>query len=97
MKKGDWQHVIWSDECYVYIGDSKCTVWVTWTPEEKFDENCLVPTFKQSSIQVMVWGCIMEGKKGLLMVLDYPRGRGGEIMVKRYQEQVLNGLLHDFY
>ena len=50
MKKGDWWHVIWSNKCYIYIGDSKGTVWVTQTYEEEFDENCLVPTFKQSSI-----------------------------------------------
>jgi hypothetical protein len=89
--------VIWSNECYIYIGDSKGTVWVTRTPNEEFDENCLVPTFKQSPIRVMVWGCIMEGKKGPLVVLDYPGGRGGGMTAKRYQEQVLDGPLHNFY
>jgi hypothetical protein len=26
----DWEWVIWSDECYVYIGDDKGAVWITW-------------------------------------------------------------------
>jgi hypothetical protein len=34
---------------------------------------------------------------GLLVVLDYPEGREGEITVKRYQEQVLDSPLHNFY
>jgi len=97
MTRRDWQHVIWSDECYVYIGDNRGTVWVTRSAEEEYDENCLVPTFKQSSIRVMVWGCIMGGKKGPLVVLDYPGGRGGGMTAKRYQEQVLEGVLGDFY
>lgn len=97
MKREDWRRVIWSDECYVYIGDSGGTVWVTRSADEEFDENCLVPTFKQSPIRVMVWGCIMEGRRGPLVVLDYPGGKGGGMTAVRYQQQVLDGPLHDFY
>lgn len=93
----DWARVIWSDECYVYIGDTKGTVWVTRSASEEFDEDCVIPTFKQSSLRVMVWGCIMEGRKGPLLVLEYPGGRGGGMTAKRYQDQVLDGPLHDFY
>ena len=49
-KERDWGTVIWSDECYVYLGDDRGTVWVTRTAEEEFDENCIIPTFKQSTI-----------------------------------------------
>jgi transposase len=93
----EWQRVIWSDECYVCIGDSKGTVWITRTADEEFDENCLVVTFKQSSNRVMVWGCIAEGRRGPLVVLDYPGGKGGGMTAKRYQDQVLDGPLHEFY
>ncbi|KAF5367408.1 hypothetical protein D9758_003630 [Tetrapyrgos nigripes] len=93
----DWEKVIWSDECYVYIGDTKWWVWVTHRPDEEWDEECLVPTFKQSSIRVMVCGCIMKGKKGPLVVLEYPGGKGGGMNVKRYQEQVLDGKLAAFF
>jgi transposase len=93
----DWDKVIWSDECYVYLGDTRGRVWVTRRPEEKWDEACLIPRFQQSSICVMVWGCIMRGKKGPLVVLEYPGGKGGGMTAKRYVEQVLEGKLQQFY
>ena len=64
---------------------------------EGYDEGCLIPTFKQSSICVMVWGCIIGGKKGPLVMLEHPGGHGGGMTAKRYQEQVLEGVLRDFY
>ena len=69
--------MIWSDECYIYIGDDRGTVWVTRSVDEEFDENCVVPTFKQSALRVMIWACIMEGSKGPMVILDYPGGQGG--------------------
>ena len=70
----DWEQVIWSDECYVHIGDDQETVWVTRRVDEEFDKDCVIPTFKQSSLRVMVWACIMKGDKGPLVVLEYPGG-----------------------
>ena len=70
---------------------------MTQRPDEEFDEDCLVPTFKQSSVHVMVWGCIMKGWKGPLVVLEYPGGKGGGMNTARYQEQVLESVLKDFY
>ena len=45
----------------------------------------------------MVWGCIMEGRKGPLVILKYSGGKGGGITAAQYQNQVLDGPLHDFY
>jgi hypothetical protein len=45
----------------------------------------------------MVWGCILRGRKGPLIVLEYPGGKGGGMNFKRYQEQVLEGVLKEFY
>ena len=59
-------------------------VWVTWAVDEEFDEDCVVPTFKQSPLRVMLWGCIMKGRKGPLVVLEYLGGWGGGITAKRY-------------
>lgn len=92
-----WDTVIWSDECYVYLDDSRGRVFVTRTADKEFEEDCLIPTFKQSSLRVMVWGCIMKGKKGPLIVLEYPGGRGGGMNAARYQEQVLEGSLLQFW
>jgi hypothetical protein len=69
-----WGNVIWSDECYIHLDDHHGRVYVTRCANEVYNENCVVPTFKQSSVHVMVWGCIMEGRKGPLVVLKYPGG-----------------------
>jgi len=45
----------------------------------------------------MVWGSIMWGQKGPLIVLEYPGGKGGGMNSKRYQDQVLEGVLKEFY
>ena len=45
----------------------------------------------------MVWGYIIEGRKGPLVVLEYLGGHGGGMTAKQYQEQVLSGPLHIFY
>jgi hypothetical protein len=43
--------------------------------DKEFDENGVVPTFKQSALRVMIRACIMEGSKGPMVI--YPGGRGG--------------------
>ena len=58
----------------IYISDKKGTIWVTHSADKVFHEDCAVSTFKQLPICIMVWGCIMEGQKGLLVVLEYPGG-----------------------
>ncbi|KAJ3560407.1 hypothetical protein NP233_g10858 [Leucocoprinus birnbaumii] len=45
----------------------------------------------------MVWGCVIDGKKGPLINLDYPGGKGGGMTLVQYQQQVLSGVLEDFY
>jgi transposase len=96
-KHCDWSKVIWSDEAYIYLGDDRGRVFVTRRADEEYHEECLVPTFKQSPVRVMVWACIMEGRKGPLVVLEYPGGKGGGMNTERYCKQVLEGVLEDFY
>ncbi|KAF5337579.1 hypothetical protein D9758_016832 [Tetrapyrgos nigripes] len=62
-KYEDWSKVIWSDKCYAHMGDSQGWVFVTCHADEIFEEDCLIPSFKQSLTQVMVWGCMMKGRK----------------------------------
>lgn len=93
----NWQKIIWSDESYIYLGEDRGRIYVTRRADEVYLEECLVPTFKQSPIRVMVWGCIMGRKKGPLVVLDYPGGKGGGMNSTRYCEQVLNAVLKHFY
>ncbi|KAF9041872.1 hypothetical protein BDP27DRAFT_1204029, partial [Rhodocollybia butyracea] len=76
VKGIDWSKVIWSDECYVYLSNTHGRIYVTRCDNSKYDEDCLIPPFKQSSICVMVWACIIKRKKGPLVVLKYPGGKG---------------------
>lgn len=93
----DWETTIWSDECYVLVGDQKGTIYVTRTADEKYDEDCVIPRFTQSDLRVMVWGCIMKNDKGPLVVLEYPGGKGGGMTAQRYQDQVLDGVFYDYW
>lgn len=89
----EWAKVIWSDEVYVCLGERKGRVWVTRAPGEEYDNDCVVSTWTQSPIRIMVWACIMRGEKGPMVVLDYPGGKGGGMTAARYQEQVLEACL----
>ena len=96
-KFNHWQHVIWSDECYVRIGDNKGRVYITRRPEETYDDDCVIWSFKQSNVRVMVWGCIAYNYKSPLVLLEYPGGAGGGMNTQRYIEQVLDSPLADIY
>jgi Transposase/DDE superfamily endonuclease len=93
----DFSATIYSDESYICADNKSGCVYVTQGPEEKFDEDCMVPTFSQSLVCIMVWGCIILGRKGPLVVLEYPGGKGGGMTAKRYQEQVLEPALLPFF
>ena len=97
MSHEDWGRIIFSDECYVYLGNKQGHIYVTRRADEELLDECLVPTFKQSSVRVMIWGCIIEGEKGPLVVLEYPEGKGGGMNSTRYQNQVLDSVLTPFY
>jgi hypothetical protein len=46
--------IIFSDECYIYLGDKQGCIYVTWRADEVLLDECLVSTFKQSLVCVMV-------------------------------------------
>ena len=70
---------------------------MTRSVDEEYDEDCVVPKFKQSSLRIMIWGCIMKNSKGPMVILEYPGGKGGRMNADRYQEQVLECKLYDYY
>ncbi|KZV93183.1 hypothetical protein EXIGLDRAFT_579865, partial [Exidia glandulosa HHB12029] len=92
-----WDHVAWSDESYMYLGGSRNRVFITRRAGEKYKEDCLIPTFTQSPIRVMVWGCVMQDWKGPLITLEYPGGKGGSMTGARYIAQVLKGAWKPFH
>jgi hypothetical protein len=89
--------VAFSDECYIYLGDRHSRIYVTRRSDEQLEEDCLVPTFKQCSVRTMVWGVVMSGQKGPLVILEYPGGKRSGMNLKRYQEQVLEGVFLHFH
>lgn len=96
-KTVNWERIIFSDESYIHVGNKCGRIFTTRQKDERLLEECLVPSFKQSKIRIMVWGCISRDRKGPLVVLDYPGGKGGGMSSKCYQEQVLGGPFWDFY
>jgi hypothetical protein len=46
---------------------------------------------------MMIWSCMMQGKKGPLVVLEYPGGKGGGMDAQHYHDQVLAPHLLPFY
>lgn len=100
FRKVGWRYfedVVFSDESYIYIGGNAGRIFVTRKDDEEFEQDCMIPTFKQSSIRIMVWGCIALGYKGPLISLKYEGGRGGGMSAKKYQEQVLDGPMLSFF
>lgn len=93
----EFKNIIFSDECYVHVGGSTGTIYVSRTPQEADLQECFMPHFDQSPVKVMVWACIMYDCKGPIVVLDYPGGRGGGMNSQRYQDQALTNGLLDFY
>ena len=57
----EWERIIWTDEASVEVGkDSReCLVWRR--PGERYEQDCLAPTFKSGRKSIMVWGCISYG------------------------------------
>jgi hypothetical protein len=72
-------------------------VWVTHGVDEEFNDACVIPTFKQSSLCIMVWACIMKADKGPPVVLEDLGGRGGGMTADQYQVQVLEWVLFNNY
>ncbi|KIJ95279.1 hypothetical protein K443DRAFT_109012, partial [Laccaria amethystina LaAM-08-1] len=60
-------------------------------------ENCVILKMKQLNIKAMVWAAVMLGRKGPLVVLEYPGGKGGGMNAEQYISQVLDAHLKLFY
>lgn len=65
-----WEKVIFSDESSVEIGKQSRQIRVWRTVGERFNTECLAPTFKSGRQTVMVWGCFAGGVKGPLIFCD---------------------------
>ena len=66
----DWNQVIFSDESSVEIGKQSRQIRVWRSVGERFNTECLAPTFKSGRKSVMVWGCFAGGIEGPLVFCD---------------------------
>ncbi len=83
----EWEKIIWSDESrfVVFGGDGKRYVWRTIY--EKYNSNCLIPTFKSGQESVMIWGCFTKNELGPLVRLE------GRVTANIYIEMLENYLI----
>ena len=88
----DWERIIWTDEASVEIGKEsrQCMVWRR--PGERYNNECLVPTFKSGRQSLMIWGSISYGRRGPLVRM--PPGRRN---ATDYVDLILGGPLWDLY
>jgi transposase len=80
----DWYRVIFSDEASVEIGRQSRQLRVWRRVGERFNADCLSPTFKSGRQSVMVWGCFAGGLKGPLVFSDENGGKKGKMNASRY-------------
>jgi len=69
---GEWSSVIWSDETLFEIGKNSHQIQIWQSSHERYDSQCLVPTFKYRRMSIMVWGAFTTFSK-CYVVLILPR------------------------
>ena len=90
-----WNQVIFSDESSVEIGKQSRQIRVWRGIGERFDNECLAPTFKSGRKSVMVWGCFVGGIKGPLIFCDENK-EGNERINSNTYITILNSYLLSF-
>ena len=88
-----FRNVVWSDECYIYVGDDNGRTYVTRKRGDFGREEYMVPRFQKSEVKLMIWSCIALGVKGPLIILRFPGGKGGGVNGRRFRRQVLSKML----
>ena len=87
-----WKQVVWTDESSVEIGKDILQKKVWRLPQEKYDKDCLKPSFKSGRTSFMVWGAICGRNKSELVFLPKDR-RTSQDFVDLVYKPVLLGFL----
>jgi hypothetical protein len=92
----DWCNVIWTDESSFEIGKSLRQVRVWRKMNEKYNMDCVAPTFKSGRTSVMVWGAFTGFDKSPLVMSPSDK-RSSSDFVSIVYEGALSGFyfLHD--
>ncbi len=89
--KEDWAKIIWTDEASFEVGFNTRQVTVWRRSYEKYNFDCLAPTFKSGRTSVMVWGAITSTTKSELVFLPV-----GERTALDFVHNVYDGALGDY-
>lgn len=65
--------MIWTDECYIYLGGLRGKTYVTRMAGEEFLNDCIVPTFQKGPACIMIWGAIC-GDAGQRILVIWEKG-----------------------
>lgn len=71
------KRIIWSDECSIEMGQNSKVIRCWRKSEEKWNPECLRPTFRSGRQTAMVWGCFVRGRLGPLVILPKGQLNGG--------------------
>ena len=81
-----WSKVLWSDESSFEIGhlSKQMTVW--HQEEEKYQLDCLQPTFKSGQTLLMVWGAFFGTVKAPLIFLPPKQRKATDLIKNVYKD-----------
>lgn len=91
----DWRKVIWTDECYIWLGGSCRKIYVTRAVEEEWHDDCIAPKFAKKD-SIMIWGGIL-GSGGRKTIRIWEREDWGTITAHTYCNHILVPLIHPFW
>nr|PNR28760.1 hypothetical protein PHYPA_029353 [Physcomitrium patens] len=92
----DWCNIIWTDESSFETGKNPQQIRVWRKAYEKYNWDCIAPSFKSGHSSVMVWGAFTGFDKSPLVIIPLDK-RSARDFVPIVYEGVLSGFyfLHD--
>jgi len=91
-----WRKVIWTDESTFEVGKNVRRRRVWREPSEKYNEDCLEPTFKSGRTSIMVWCAFADNQKAGPAIIP-PKRRSAkdfvDIVYERHLKEFKNKLV----
>lgn len=94
----DWCNIIWTDESSFEIGKNPRQIRVWRKAYEKYNWDCIAPSFKSGRSSVMIWGAFTGFDKSPLVTIPSDKRSSSDFVTIVY-EGVLSGFyfLHDHH
>ncbi len=93
--KFDWCSVLWTDECYIWMRETRNIINVTWIKNERLHENCLLSHFSKKNFFI-IWDKILESTKEKLLMI-WKKKSWSFITVKIYINHILQSVIVLFF